>query len=150
MASLDRAGARVVWIDLCNGDRSFATSTLPQGEDLSTMLASLARGYLDRHPCARMADAERRYDTLVETFEAVGARGVIYASLKFCDSYLYDFPRVQERLNREGIPVLRLESDYTRRPRGTTADPRGGLSGDARIAGLRLKPAKEDRWTWSR
>lgn len=113
VASLDRAGARVVWIDLCNGDRSFATSTLPQGEDLSTMLASLARGYLDRHPCARMVDAECRYDTLVETFAAVGARGVIYASLKFCDAYLYDFPRLQERLNREGIPVLRLESDYT-------------------------------------
>jgi benzoyl-CoA reductase/2-hydroxyglutaryl-CoA dehydratase subunit BcrC/BadD/HgdB len=112
VASLDRAGARVVWIDLCNGDRSFATSTMPQGEDMGAVLASLARGYLDRPPCARMADAERRYYTLVETFAAVGARGVIYASLKFCDAYLYDFPRVQERLSREGIPVLRLESDY--------------------------------------
>ena len=113
VASLDRAGARAVWIDLCNGDRSFATSTIPRGEDTGTMFASLARGYLDRHPCARMADAEHRHDTLVETFEAVGARGVIYASLKFCDAYLYDFPRVQERLERECIPVLRLESDYT-------------------------------------
>jgi benzoyl-CoA reductase/2-hydroxyglutaryl-CoA dehydratase subunit BcrC/BadD/HgdB len=113
VASLERAGARVIWIDLCNGDRSFATSTVPQGEELDDLLISLARGYLDRHPCARMADAERRYDTLVETFAAVGARGIVYASLKFCDAYLYDFPRVQERLNREGIPVLRLESDYT-------------------------------------
>jgi benzoyl-CoA reductase/2-hydroxyglutaryl-CoA dehydratase subunit BcrC/BadD/HgdB len=112
VASLDRADARVVWIDLCNGDRAFATSTVPQGEDLDGLLASLARSYLGRHPCARMCDAVRRYDLLVETVKAVGARGVIYASLKFCDAYLYDFPRVQERLGREGIPVLRLESDY--------------------------------------
>ncbi|MEW6554476.1 MAG: 2-hydroxyacyl-CoA dehydratase family protein [Actinomycetota bacterium] len=112
VASLDRAGARVVWIDLCNGDRSFATPTLPRGESLDELLGSLARAYLDRHPCARMADAERRYRTLEETVAAVGAKGVVYASLKFCDAYLYDFPRVQERLERAGIPVLRLESDY--------------------------------------
>ena len=112
VASLDRAGARAVWIDLCNGDRGFSSSTLPQGEDLEGILASLARGYLGRHPCARMTDADRRYERLVETARAVGARGVIYASLRFCDAYLYDFPRVEERLEREGIPLLRLESDY--------------------------------------
>jgi len=51
-------------------------------------------------------------DLLVEAVREKGARGVIYASLKFCDAYLYDFPRVQERLLKESIPVLRLESDY--------------------------------------
>jgi len=113
VSSLEQAGARTVWIDLCNGDRGFSSSTLPQGDDLDGLLKYLARRYLDRHPCARMADHERRYDLLVETVRAEGARGVIYASLKFCDAYLYDFPRVQERLGREGIPLLRLESDYT-------------------------------------
>ncbi|MDD3717923.1 MAG: 2-hydroxyacyl-CoA dehydratase family protein [Actinomycetota bacterium] len=112
VAGLDRAGARVAWIDLCNGDRAFATSTLPEGEDLDGLFASLARKYLERHPCARMADAGRRHDLLVEAVRETGARGVVYASLKFCDAYLYDFPAVQEKLGSEGIPVLRLESDY--------------------------------------
>jgi len=112
VASLDRAGAGVVWMDLCNGDRALASSTVPDGDDLDGLFASLARKYLDRPPCARMNDAARRYDTLAETARAAGARGVIYASLKFCDAYIYDFPRVRERLEREGIPVLRLESDY--------------------------------------
>jgi benzoyl-CoA reductase/2-hydroxyglutaryl-CoA dehydratase subunit BcrC/BadD/HgdB len=112
VSSLDRAGARVAWIDLCNGDRAFSSSTLPQGDDMDGLLASLARRYLDRHPCARMSDPEHRYDLLMESVNAVGAQGVIYASLKFCDSYLYDFPRVQQRLQLAGIPLLRLESDY--------------------------------------
>lgn len=109
---LDQAGARTVWLDLCNGDRAFSASMTPRGESLSEALESLAERYLDRHPCARMTDGERRYRLLIERVHAVRARGVIYASLKFCDSYIYDFPRLRERLRREGIPLLRLESDY--------------------------------------
>jgi len=112
VAQLERAGAQVVWVDLCNGDRCFCSSTLAQGDDLDGFLASMAAAYLRRQPCARMDDANRRYDLLVDTARKVGASGVIYASLKFCDSYLYDFPPVQERLRLEGIPVLKLESDY--------------------------------------
>ena len=109
---LDRAGARAVWLDLCNGDRAFSSSTRAEGGDLEGLLLSLAGRYLERHPCARMSDGGRRYDMLLERVRSTNARGVIYASLKFCDSYLYDFPRLQEKLRREGIPCLRLESDY--------------------------------------
>ncbi len=109
---LDEAGAEVVRLDLCNGDRAFSSPILPEGESLEDACLSLARGYLQRKPCARMADTRRRMDLLVEEAQASGARGVIYAGLKFCDSYLYDFPRVQRRLREEGIPLLRLESDY--------------------------------------
>lgn len=109
---LEQAGARVVWADLCNGDRPFTAGVTVTGTERPQILRELAARYLERHPCARMADGERRYRLLVEKARERGARGVIYASLKFCDSYLYDFPRLRERLRREGIPVLRLESDY--------------------------------------
>lgn len=109
---LDRAGARVMRMDLCNGDRAFSSPVLVEGEDLEEMYLSLARGYLGRHPCARMVDARRRLDLLLEEVREAGASGVVYACLKFCDSYLYDFPRVQKRLKEAGVPLLRLESDY--------------------------------------
>ncbi len=112
VSALDAAGAEVVRLDLCNGDRAFSSSTQPAGDDREGLCASLARGYLERRPCARMADARRRADDLVEEVRGTGARGGIYAGLKFCDPYLYDFPRVQKRLREEGIPLLRLESDY--------------------------------------
>ncbi len=85
---------------------------LAEGESLEEVLHGLAAAHLSRPPCARMLDADRRHRLLLEEVRRVGARGVVYASLKFCDPYLYDFPRAQERLRREGIPVLRLESDY--------------------------------------
>jgi benzoyl-CoA reductase/2-hydroxyglutaryl-CoA dehydratase subunit BcrC/BadD/HgdB len=112
LSILERAGARVVWADLCNGDRPFTAEAPVTGADRPRILRELAARYLERHPCARMADGERRYRLLVERARECGALGVIYASLKFCDSYLYDFPRLRERLRREEIPVLRLESDY--------------------------------------
>ena len=113
VTQLERAGAQVVWMDLCNGDRSFASPILAEGESLDELLVSLAAAHIERHPCARMSDDRRRYDLLVDTVREAGAHAVVYASLKFCDSYLYDFPRVEARLKQEGIPVLRLESDYT-------------------------------------
>lgn len=108
---LERAGADIVGVDLCNADRAFSLAPPPAG-DLDGILSGLASSYLERHPCARMTSFERRYRLLVEGYRESGARGVIYASLKFCDSYLYDYPRVRNRLKEEGIPVLRLESDY--------------------------------------
>lgn len=113
VALLEEAGARVVWADLCNGDRAYDFSALVEGESLEEVLDGLAAAYLERPPCARMLDAERRYRILAENARRAGAQGIVYASLKFCDSYLYDFPRARDRLRREGFPVLRLESDYS-------------------------------------
>jgi benzoyl-CoA reductase/2-hydroxyglutaryl-CoA dehydratase subunit BcrC/BadD/HgdB len=112
VAALEESGAKVIWIDLCNGDRNFSSSTLVEGGDLENLLEALAGRYLERHPCARMCDSGRHYQLLIEKVRSEGARGVIYASLKFCDSYLYDFPLLEQRLKLEGIPLLRLESDY--------------------------------------
>jgi benzoyl-CoA reductase/2-hydroxyglutaryl-CoA dehydratase subunit BcrC/BadD/HgdB len=109
---LDQAGAAVTWVDLCNGDRAFSLPAAAEGDDLERLLDGLARAYLERRPCARMSDADHRYQLLVEKARETGARGMVYASLKFCDPYLYDFPRVQHTCEREGIPLLRLESDY--------------------------------------
>ncbi len=62
---LEKAGARVVWADLCNGDRPFTAEAQVEGEDIPRILDALAARYMDRHPCARMADGERRYRLLL-------------------------------------------------------------------------------------
>jgi benzoyl-CoA reductase/2-hydroxyglutaryl-CoA dehydratase subunit BcrC/BadD/HgdB len=42
-----------------------------------------------------------------------GADGVIHYSLQFCQPYQIESGQVEKTLEKEGIPVLRLETDYS-------------------------------------
>lgn len=108
---LERAGARVVLLDTCNGDRPFLVP-LEIGTVEGDPFRRLAAGYLGRSHCARMQDAEGRWAFLLERLDESGAAGVIFAALKFCDPYIYEYPLLERSLEERGIKVLRLESDY--------------------------------------
>lgn len=104
---IEAAGGRVVGDDLCNGMRGLSGDVIP---DADPFLA-LARSYLERVPCPRMAFSPDRFDALASLCRQREARGVIYVSQKFCDGSLYDFAPLRERLQREGIATLLLELD---------------------------------------
>ncbi len=106
---VEKAGGRVVGDDLCNGMRGLAGEIEAGGDPF----LALARGYLGRVPCARMAFSTERFEELLRLCRATGARGVLYLSQKFCDGSLYDFGPLRDRLRREGIPSLLLELDAT-------------------------------------
>jgi len=117
LSLMEEAGCRLVGADICSGDRFFQDLALHQTEleglDVDAILQRLAERYLARIPCARMADSRRRHEHLLETVRRTGARGVIYVSIKFCDAFIYDFPRLREVLDAASVPVLMLESDYS-------------------------------------
>ena len=109
LSLIEELGGRVVGDDLCSGTRWLA-GEVDLGPD---PYLALARRYLERVPCARMLDAAERYEELVRLCRRTGARGVIYLSQKFCDTFLYDFGPLRERLQGEGIRTLLLELDGT-------------------------------------
>ncbi|MEJ5186814.1 MAG: 2-hydroxyacyl-CoA dehydratase family protein [Candidatus Geothermincolales bacterium] len=111
LRQLETAGADVVLLDICNGDRPFL-APIPVEATGEDPFSQLAAGYLKRSHCARMQDFEGRVGLLLDKLEETGAAGVIYASLKFCDPYIYEFPSLEKALEARGFPVLRLESDY--------------------------------------
>ncbi len=117
LSLMEEAGCRLVGADICSGDRFFQDLGLPEAEleglDVDAILQRLAERYLERIPCARMADSHRRHEHLLETVRRTGAHGVIYVSIKFCDAFIYDFPRLREVLDAASVPVLMLESDYS-------------------------------------
>jgi benzoyl-CoA reductase/2-hydroxyglutaryl-CoA dehydratase subunit BcrC/BadD/HgdB len=43
----------------------------------------------------------------------VGANGVIYVGLKYCDQSGFELPRLQTRLRERHVPFLYIEHDYT-------------------------------------
>ena len=93
--------------DLCTGIRYFEGLVDINIEPLS----ALSKRYLNRPPCARMIDADKRFDYLWNLIEEYRIDGVIYYTLKFCDTNLFEFPYLRERLREKGVSILFLESD---------------------------------------
>ncbi len=114
----EEAGARIVAEDLCTGSRQL--TVLPENPAEDPYLI-LARGLLNRPPCARTIHAEPTGDLAEQVMrraQETGARGVVAHVLKFCDPYLARLPAVHERLRKEGMPLLVLEGDCTMRSLG--------------------------------
>lgn len=114
----EACGARIIGDDLCTGSRLFAPLVPGGGEE---PLTALARGILNRTPCARTfipADPGSLAARVVSAAEKSGARGVIAHTVKFCDPYLARLPYIRDALREAGLPFLHLEGDCTLRSIG--------------------------------
>lgn len=105
---VEELGGEVVFSDICTGGRF-----LEEVVSSSDPLWSLSEAYLQKAPCARMYDTERRISYITDQVKRTEVQGVLYFSLKFCDPYLYEAPAIQEALSQMGIPVLFIEGEYT-------------------------------------
>jgi len=106
---VEAAGARIASDDLCSGMRA-VLGEVAVGPD---PYVALAQRYLERTPCPRCDDPADRFAQIAQLCQSTGARGVIYASQKFCDGSLYDFGPLREHLEAAGVHVLLLELDAT-------------------------------------
>ncbi|MCR4419971.1 MAG: 2-hydroxyacyl-CoA dehydratase family protein [Clostridia bacterium] len=112
MAALEGQGVTVVADDLCTCGRYLEPGGMPEPGAAFDPFLFLAWHYLNRSPCPRMVEGDRRWRRLVELVEEYRAGGVIYFGLKFCDYHHYAFPLVRSRLQAAGMPCLRLEGEY--------------------------------------
>jgi len=110
---LEELGAEVVGSDLCTGERF-----VHEVDSSADLWWSLGEAYMNKTPCARMYDTERRAAHIEEEVRRSGAHGLLYISLKFCDPYLYEGPTIRRTLGQMGIPTLFLEGEYTGRVGG--------------------------------
>jgi benzoyl-CoA reductase/2-hydroxyglutaryl-CoA dehydratase subunit BcrC/BadD/HgdB len=110
---LESAGAVVVCEESCTGTRLF--SDLVQNEKPKTVeeaLKSIAERYLQIH-CACFTPNEERLDDIVKLAKEYQADGVVHYNLQFCHTYANEAVKVENRLAEEGIPLLRIETDYS-------------------------------------
>ncbi|HPI93333.1 MAG TPA: 2-hydroxyacyl-CoA dehydratase family protein [Deltaproteobacteria bacterium] len=112
---IERAGADVVWDDMCTGSRYFEGLIDEHGDPL----VALAQRYHDRVICpAKHSSVRSRGDNLVNLAREHGARGVIFLQLKFCDPHSFDYPYLKETLDKAGIPSMLLEIEAQLPPEG--------------------------------
>jgi benzoyl-CoA reductase/2-hydroxyglutaryl-CoA dehydratase subunit BcrC/BadD/HgdB len=77
------------------------------------LMRSLAIRALRPCPCPTFADNTQRLFRLRQMVRDYHVEGVIYHVLRGCVVYDYEYRLVEQELERLGIPVIRLESDYT-------------------------------------
>ena len=110
---IEEAGGVVVADETCSSNRMLYDMTAVDEWLLGHMVEGLADKYLKPCTCpifTRTDDRERR---LLDLIKSHAADGVIYQSFAGCQVYEMEYRAIAETLNRNCIPVLYVETDYS-------------------------------------
>ena len=75
-------------------------------------MTAIADRYMNIH-CACFTPNEERLDDIVRLAKEYQVDGVMHYNLQFCHTYANEAFNVEKRLEKEGIPLLRIETDYS-------------------------------------
>ncbi|MFC1906929.1 2-hydroxyacyl-CoA dehydratase subunit D [Chloroflexota bacterium] len=114
---VNEAEGMIVAEEICEGVRFYWENVKGDGD----LVEAIARRYLkERLPCAFMRDSTMpRLDFVSGLVKKFNAVGVIWYQLLYCDTYDIESFFFTKEMQRMGIPVLKLESDYDILDRGT-------------------------------
>jgi len=108
---IESAGAVVVGEESCTGTRFFSDLVESSGDGLDAQIKAIADRYMNIH-CACFTPNEERLDDIVRMAKEYQVDGVVHYHLQFCHTYATEAVQVEKRLEEEGIPLLRIETDY--------------------------------------
>ncbi|WP_156276586.1 double-cubane-cluster-containing anaerobic reductase [Neomoorella glycerini] len=109
---VETAGAVIVGEETCTGTRYFAGQVAEDGRSVDEHLKNLARRLMAIN-CACFTPNKERVEDILRLAREAKADGVIYFSLQFCQPFSVEGRLVEKALQEAGLPVLRLESDYS-------------------------------------
>lgn len=107
--AIEEAGGTVVCEDTCTRLRYFYGLT----DENSQPISAIAKRYMEyKVPSAGLVSFERRSSFILETVREFKIDAVIYYILKFDDPYLFEYPDMKDFLDKNNIPVLRIETEH--------------------------------------
>jgi benzoyl-CoA reductase/2-hydroxyglutaryl-CoA dehydratase subunit BcrC/BadD/HgdB len=92
--------------------RSIRNLVDPEGDTVERLIENIADRYF-QIDCACFTPNDERLEHIVQMAKELKVDGVIHYSLQFCTPYMVESHRVERALKREGIPVLKVETDYS-------------------------------------
>ena len=108
---IESCGGVIVGEESCIGERG-CRNLVPADADT---VDELLDGIVDRYfkvDCAVFTPNNERVEHIDEMFQGSNADGVIHYGLQFCQPYLMESMNVENKLETNDIPVLRVETDY--------------------------------------
>jgi benzoyl-CoA reductase/2-hydroxyglutaryl-CoA dehydratase subunit BcrC/BadD/HgdB len=96
----------------CIGTRYYKDTIDPDGETMDDLLGKLTERYM-QIDCSCFTPNDDRIDQVISEYRASGAQGLIDYCLQFCHTYNIEAVKLREACEREGIPFMAIESDYS-------------------------------------
>jgi benzoyl-CoA reductase subunit C len=108
---IENCGARIVIDDYCTGNRYYQSQIVPMEDRLS----ALSNRLIEKPPCPLkdLSMDRRRVTHISKLIDEYRVEGIVYTIQKQCDSHGLDYPAVQAMVETKGIPMLKLELDFS-------------------------------------
>jgi benzoyl-CoA reductase/2-hydroxyglutaryl-CoA dehydratase subunit BcrC/BadD/HgdB len=111
-AIIEGSGAVIVGEESCVGERGTRELTGAAGKSVDEMLEAIVERYW-KIDCAIFTPNPSRLEHVLQLASDHKADGVIHYSLQFCTPYQMESGSVERELEKRGVPVLRIDTDYS-------------------------------------
>jgi len=109
---VESSGAVIVGEESCIGRRNTRDLVDESGQSVEEMIDAIVKRYMDID-CACFTPNRERMNNIVEMAKDLKADGVIHYALQFCHPYTVEAHKVEGVLEKAGIPLLKIETDYS-------------------------------------
>ena len=116
-AIIETSGAVIVAEESCVGERGTRNLVDNTSPTLDGLMDALVDRYL-QIDCAVFSPNSERLEHIREMARKYKADGVILYAIQFCAPYTIEAIGIEKQLEKEGIPAIRIETDYSQQDVG--------------------------------
>jgi len=109
---IENGGGIVVNEESCIGTRYFKDLMDESNGSIEKQLANLTDRYM-KIDCSCFTPNNERIDQVIKEYGDSKAQGVVHYSLQFCHTYNIEAIRIKEACEKNNIPFISIESDYS-------------------------------------
>ncbi len=109
---IESSGAVIVGEESCVGERGQRNLVDESGTTQKALMDAIVERYF-QIDCAIFTPNPDRLQHIEDMAKAYRADGVIHYALQFCQPYTIESYAVEQKLKSKGVPVMRLETDYS-------------------------------------
>lgn len=110
---IEESDAVIVADETCSSNRMFNDMVAIDEWNIYDMIDSLSDNYLKACTCPIFTKNDDRIRRIIQLVRSYKADGVVYQAFAGCTVYEMEQRSVLEAMEKEGIPILYLESDYS-------------------------------------